>query len=139
MKILLVDDEPMLIESVTIGLKCKGYKVLEANSVEKALDLLSGEGNMINLVITDYLMPVTNGMDLLKAVRRSNPTLPVIMMTGYADTRLVIEAINNQISGFIEKPFSLQQLIYEIARVTNSSPKEQEDWRRASRVKFPAQ
>ena len=139
MKILIVDDEPMMIESIRIGLKRKGYKVLEANSVQKALDLLFREGDMIDLIITDYLMPATNGMDLLMAVRRSNPTLPVIMMTGYADTRLLIKAMNNQCSGFIEKPFSLQQLIYEIARVMNSNPKEQEDGCRASRVELPEQ
>jgi DNA-binding NtrC family response regulator len=71
----------------------------------------------IDLVVADYLMPTMNGLDLLAAVRRSHPALPVILMTAYARTSLVVEASRNRCDGFIEKPFNFDQLVAEIERI----------------------
>jgi signal transduction histidine kinase len=117
MNILLVDDEPVLVESIRIGLENRGYVVIEANSARKAMDLLHRGGHIIDLVITDYIMPAMNGMDLLAAIRRNRPTLPVMIMTAYADTSLVIEAMKNHCNAFIEKPFTPGELISEIERI----------------------
>jgi CheY-like chemotaxis protein len=86
MNILLVDDEPVLVESIKIGLENKGYVVIEANNARKAMDLLHRGGQIIDLVITDYMMPAMNGMELLTTIRRNRPTLPVMIMTAYAET-----------------------------------------------------
>ena len=117
MNILVVDDEAVMVESIRIGLESSGYRVFEAFSAQQALDHLNQGGQMIDLVVTDYLMPKMNGLDLLGAVRRSHPVLPVIIMTAYAETSLVIEAMKNHCDSFIEKPFSLDQLITEIERI----------------------
>ena len=117
MNILLVDDEPVLVESIRIGLENKGYVVIEANNARKAMDLLHRGGQIIDLVITDYMMPAMNGMELLTTIRRNRPTLPVMIMTAYADTSLVIEAMKNHCDAFIEKPFTPEALISEIERV----------------------
>lgn len=117
MKILVVDDEAMMVESIKIGLVSKGYAVVGVYNARNALDLLSREDHGIDLVITDYLMPITNGLDLLMGIRQVHATLPVLMMTAYADTTLVIEALKNGCAGFVEKPFSRDQLIAEIERI----------------------
>ncbi|MEI6260403.1 MAG: hybrid sensor histidine kinase/response regulator [Deltaproteobacteria bacterium] len=117
MNILVVDDEAVMVESIRIGLESSGYRVIEAFSAQQALDHLNQGGQMIDLVVTDYLMPKMNGLDLLGAVRRSHPFLPVVIMTAYAETSLVIEAMKNHCDSFIEKPFSLDQLITEIERI----------------------
>lgn len=117
MNILVVDDETVMVDSIRIGLESRGYLVLEANSVQQALQQLHHEDHKIDLVVTDYLMPTMNGLDLLTAIRESHPTLPVILMTAYAQTSLVIEAMRNHCDSFIEKPFSLDQLVFEIERI----------------------
>jgi len=117
MNILVVDDEIMMVESIKIGLISKGYGVVGVYNAQQALDLLAREDHGIDLIITDYLMPITNGMDLLLAVRKDHPTLPVLIMTAYADASLVIEALKNGCAGFVEKPFSREQLVAEINRI----------------------
>jgi signal transduction histidine kinase len=117
MTILVVDDEAVMAESIRIGLENKGYRVIKAYSARQALDKLSSGEHSIDLVVTDYLMPTMNGLDLLAAVRRSHPSLPVILMTAYAQTSLVIDALRNHCDSFIEKPFNLDQLVAEIERI----------------------
>lgn len=117
MNILVVDDEIMMVESIKIGLISKGYGVVGVNNAQQALELLARKDHGIDLIITDYLMPITNGMDLLLAVRKNHPTLPVLIMTAYADAGLVIEALKNGCVGFVEKPFSREQLVAEINRI----------------------
>lgn len=117
MNILVVDDEAVLLESIRIGLESNGHRVFEAHNAQEALDQLYFEGHRIDLVATDYLMPTMNGIDLLKEIRRSYPTLPVIIMTGYADKNMVIEALKNRCNSVIEKPFAPDELASEIERV----------------------
>ena len=117
MNILVVDDEEAMVESLRIGLESNGYRVFEASNGEQALDHLFHGDHRIDLLITDYLMPTMNGLDLLTTVRRSHPTLSVMIMTAYAETSLLIEALRNHCDSFIEKPFSLAQLMVEIERV----------------------
>ncbi|MBV5317640.1 MAG: response regulator [Desulfobulbaceae bacterium] len=117
MKILVVDDEAMMVESIKIGLISKGYSVVGVYNARQALELLSQEDHGFDLIITDYLMPITNGIDLLMEIRQVHATLPVLIMTAYADTTLVIEALKNGCAGFVEKPFSRDQLIAEIKRI----------------------
>lgn len=114
MNILVVDDEAVLVESIKIGLQSKGHQVIAAYGGQEALDHLLEEGQRIDMVITDYLMPGMNGIDLLVAIRQRAPTLPVVLMTAYGETKLVIEALKNKCDGFLEKPFTLDHLIQEI-------------------------
>ena len=117
MRILIVDDETMMVDAITIGLGSKGYRTIGVYNAQQALNQLHRGEHRIDLVITDYLMPITNGIDLLKAIRKNYRALPVIIMTAYADANLVIEALKIGCTGFMEKPFSLDQLIVEINRV----------------------
>ncbi len=115
--ILIVDDEAEQLDSLRVGLKSSGFKVFEALNAEDALKLLNHGPEKIDIVITDYAMPGMNGMELLKKLREKNKTLPVILMTAYSKKDLVIDALRNSCDGFIEKPFTLDQLLKEIDRV----------------------
>ena len=116
MHILIVDDEVVLLNSIKIVLQNLGYHVTTATSGEQALEylVLHRGGSQTDLVVVDYLMPKMDGLELTKELRKSFPHLPVLIMTAYADTKLVIEALRNHCNGFIEKPFSPQQLVEEI-------------------------
>ena len=119
MHILVVDDDRLQLETLRRGLRTKGYQVLEALSAEEALARFSHSNmNKIDLVLSDYVMPGLNGIELLKRIRENHGSLPVILMTAYGEKDLVIEALRNRCDSFIEKPFTLDQLMQEIERVT---------------------
>ena len=117
MNILVVDDEAEQLDSLRVGLKSRRFNVFEALNAEDALKRLNHGPEKIDIVITDYAMPGMNGMELLKKLREKNKTLPVILMTAYSKKDLVVDALRNSCNSFIEKPFSLDQLLKEIDRV----------------------
>jgi len=117
MNILVVDDETIQLAGLRIGLGSRGYKVLTASSGKEALEFLNNDHNKFELIVTDYAMPGMDGMALLRKIREGNKSLPIIMMTAYGEKDLVVDALRNRCDGFIEKPFSLDQLIKEIERV----------------------
>lgn len=117
MNILVVDDEEIMLDSIKIGLTNNGHQVATVLNALHALEQISSQDQKIDLVITDYLMPEMTGLELLKAIRENHPALPVIIITAYTETGLVIEALKNHCDSFITKPFNLDQLIAEIDRV----------------------
>lgn len=117
MNILLVDDESVQLQSLKRGLRNIGYETTEALNAEDAYELVIDNSNMIDMVITDYDMPCMNGIEFLRKIRAKKiNNLPVIMMTAYGEKKLIIEALRNRCDSFIEKPFTLDQLICEINR-----------------------
>jgi DNA-binding NtrC family response regulator len=118
MHILVVDDDIVQLNTLRRGLKTKGHQVLEALTVEDALkNLNDADTPRIDLVLTDYVMPVRDGIDLLKTIRKNDSFLPVIIMTAHGDDDVFIDAFRNHCNGFIIKPFTSIQLIEEINRV----------------------
>ncbi|MCU0587753.1 MAG: response regulator [Syntrophobacteraceae bacterium] len=117
MNILIVDDEIVQLESLRRGLRKRGMAVREALRARIALEWIAAPGCDIDLMVTDFAMPEMNGMELLKEIRGAGNRLPVIMMTAYGEKRLVLEALRHQCDGFLDKPFSLEQLTAEIDRV----------------------
>lgn len=117
MNILIVDDETNQLAGLRVGLQSRNYKVLTASSGKEVLEFLNNYHDKIELIITDYVMPGMDGITLLKKIREGNKSLPILMMTAYGEKDLVVDALRNRCDGFIEKPFSLDQLIKEVERV----------------------
>ena len=118
MNILVVDNNAVWLETLKRGLNISGHEVIEAMDADEAMEKLSNP-NMptIELVLTDYVMAEMNGIELLKEIRMNYGSLPVIIMTAYAENALLIEAFRNHCNGFIEKSSTLDQLMQEIKRV----------------------
>lgn len=125
--ILVVDDEVVQIETLSRGLKSKGYQVDHALNGQEALKKIENKLTKVDMVITDYAMPGMNGLNLLKNIRKSDRQLPVIMMTAYGDKEIVIDALRNRCDSFIEKPFTLDQLMEETERAWSNLPEEKEN------------
>jgi signal transduction histidine kinase len=115
--ILIVDDEPTQLQSLKIGLSAKGYTVGEALNVRAALEYLENASQDIDLILADYLMPGLNGFELFERVKSLDPDVSLIMMTAYGKKELVMKALRSGCDGFIEKPFTMQELSEEIRRV----------------------
>lgn len=108
LKVLVVEDDPFLREAITQSLDRLGAKVITAGDGKEAFDLLSK--NTIDLVISDVQMPVMNGLDLLRNIRKGDPRVPVVLLaTGEAQVNEE-QAIKEGAVGLIYKPFSLKTL-----------------------------
>ncbi len=109
-KILCVDDEQNVLKALERLLLDTDYEILTATSGEKGLELLKSTG-AIQLVISDYRMPNMNGVDFLREVCTLRPDTVRMVLSGYADTASIVEAINEgQIYKFIPKPWNDDEL-----------------------------
>ena len=120
MNVLIVDDEKVQIETLRRGLRSKGHSVFSALSAEEAMVRLEEKSSEIDFVITDYLLDGDDGLSLLRKIREKYGKLPVIMMTAYGEKKVLIDALRNGCNGFLEKPFTLDDLSAELARVQMS-------------------
>ncbi len=107
-KILVVDDEEIVCHSIKKILSRKGYTVENALDVESAVQKISNTS--YDLVITDLMMPKTNGMELLQIIRDHYPELEVVMITGYASIESAVKATKLGASSYLPKPFTPDEL-----------------------------
>lgn len=110
LRILMVEDEPMLLEVVTADLEDAGFAVVQAIKAETALDLLKG-GTEVDLLFTDIRLPGSmDGWQLAEEARALKPTLPIIYATGFSHTapRLAEGAM------FFTKPYRVSAIIRAI-------------------------
>ncbi|MGD0843292.1 MAG: response regulator [Geobacteraceae bacterium] len=113
--ILVVDDEPVVLEGVRRILEGDRYSVEICTNGRAALDLLQKQD--FNMVITDLKMPEMKGQELLKAIKILQPEIPVIIITGNITVGNAIDTMKNRAIDYILKPFSPDQLREKVARV----------------------
>lgn len=112
--ILVVEDDAGLREALCDTLSLANYQVVPAQSAEQGLQLL--KEHKISLLISDVQMGTMSGLDLLKTVKLNYPSLPVLMMTAYANVNDAVVAIRNGAVDYLAKPFSPEVLINMVSR-----------------------
>ncbi|HVX67187.1 MAG TPA: PAS domain S-box protein [Bryobacteraceae bacterium] len=108
-RILVVDDEEMVRETARKALARTGYDVQVAHDGKRALEILSGKPDGIDLVLLDMTMPEISGEETLPRIRAICPHVPVIATSGFNETE-AMERFGKAIDGFIQKPYTLPQL-----------------------------
>lgn len=116
--ILFVDDEPEITTIVKKMFENLGYTVSTACSGKEALDVFSGDPERFDLMITDMGMPGMTGEQLVKAVARIRPSLPLILCTGYSEIIDEAAARHTGVAEYISKPYSLRDLAAMAAKYT---------------------
>jgi DNA-binding NtrC family response regulator len=106
--ILIVDDEPDLLDILKFSLEGEGYRILTASSVRDAVSLIQKDS--VHLVITDVRMPEGDGMQILSEGKLVNPDLAVILMTGFADVNPT-DALQKGAAALLSKPFDHGRLL----------------------------
>lgn len=113
-KILIVDDEPTILNLLNKILTGQGYDTTPASNGEKALQLLESEA--FDLMISDINMTPVNGMELLRKASKSYPGMGVIMLTAYGTVGTAVEAMKEGAFDYITKPFKLDELVLTVQR-----------------------
>jgi two-component system cell cycle sensor histidine kinase/response regulator CckA len=108
--ILLVEDEEAVRAFAGRALSARGYKVYEAASGPEALDLMKDMRDPVDLVISDVVMPGMDGPTLMRELRRRQPDLKIIFISGYAEDAFERSLSEGESFQFLPKPFSLKEL-----------------------------
>nr|WP_321404828.1 sigma-54 dependent transcriptional regulator [uncultured Desulfobacter sp.] len=115
-KILIVDDDPSILEVLEARLCTANFKVLKAKDADNAEQILKSQ-NGVDLLVSDIKMPGKDGMELFSDIRRYLPDLPVILMTAYGTIQDAVEAMKLGAVDYISKPFDGKDLIKKINAV----------------------
>lgn len=110
-KVLVVDDEPKIVEAVVAYLENSGYETIVAFDGEKALSLF--EKRNPDLIILDLMLPKISGEEVCKAIRRTS-RVPIIMLTAKIDEEEKINGLNIGADDYVSKPFSTRELIARV-------------------------
>lgn len=112
-RVLLVEDEEVVRNFAARALKRQGYKVLEASSGVEALEVMEKNKGKIDIVVSDVVMPEMDGPTLLKELRKKNPDLKIIFVSGYPNDAFKA-SLGEEDFAFLPKPFSLPQLAAKV-------------------------
>ncbi len=111
--ILLVDDEEFILETASETLAEAGYNVLTAENGREALQIYKSKADDVDLIITDLMMADGDGFELIRSIRRFDPSVPVIAASGMA-TNKAQEALDDGADLFVAKPFTAEKLLTAI-------------------------
>jgi len=112
--ILLAEDESLVCDFVETGLKSQGYRVITAHDGDEALEKFRSHNGDFPLVILDVIMPKANGQVALDRMKEINRDIKVLFMSGHERESLVKEFLMEDQAGFIQKPFTIEQLLAEV-------------------------
>lgn len=111
-RILVVDDEPDVVEFVVDILQANGHRATGATDSGVASGLLNGAP--FDVVISDIVMPGLNGLELLSLARARNAEVQVVLITAHASDEMALAALDRGAAGFLEKPVDPQRLLQTV-------------------------
>jgi len=115
--ILIVDDEQIVLDSITKHLRKEDFHLECVLSAQQALEYLGG--NKVDIVLTDLMMPEIDGLELMKLVKDKDPDIPVVMITGYATINTALQATHLGAFDYVAKPFSKKELLAVVRRAAD--------------------
>ncbi len=117
-RVLLVEDDPLVAESMAMALNRAGYHVLHAENVDGALALF--DATPADVVITDLIMPGRSGLDLLKEIDARDPVVPVIIITGDDSVDAAAQAVRRRAFDYLTKPTTREELCAAVQRALST-------------------
>lgn len=114
--ITLIDDDLDLLDLLSSFFKQRGYKVAAFSNAEEALIEIENKRLETDVVISDLKLPAMSGLDFIKRIRRSNSSLPIILMTSEGSVEIAVEAIEAGAYDFVLKPLHIPQLLISVQR-----------------------
>ncbi|HQT23223.1 MAG: response regulator [Sphingobacteriales bacterium 17-39-43] len=119
MKILIAEDDELMLKTLEFRLKRDGHEILLARDGKAALDLI--DQYMPDLVITDIMMPYSTGLEIVGSVKQKYPDkIKVIVLSGMGQESVILEAFRLGADDYITKPFSPNELSVRIRRFSDS-------------------
>jgi two-component system, cell cycle sensor histidine kinase and response regulator CckA len=118
--VLVIDDDPTFLEAIRLILREAGYNVLTSSTGPKGLDMVRYAPKDVRLVLLDYNMPRFNGAETLEFLRKLNPALKVVAISGFRVAELP-ESFHRGVEKFISKPFNNEELLKTVKEVIENT------------------
>ncbi|HEV7330358.1 MAG TPA: response regulator [Flavisolibacter sp.] len=115
MKILVAEDEPIMLKTISLRLKKDGHDVMTTDNGREALSMI--DEHSPDLIITDIMMPYASGLEIVGTVKQQEKKIPVIVLSAMGQENVVLEAFNLGADDFIAKPFSPNELSMRVKRL----------------------
>ncbi len=116
--VLLVDDEPLILELGEIMLRSLGFEVITAENGEVALSIFKKMKDIISFIIMDIIMPVKGGDEIFKDLKKIKPEIKIIIASGYSENEKDSSTIISMSDGYIRKPFSKDKLLKIVENIS---------------------
>jgi len=127
LEVLIVDDEVQARELLSEFCRAQGYEVATASDGRAALAAIARSPQQFSIIITDLQLPGADGFEVLAAARQANPSIYVVMITGYASIDSAVRAVRDGAYDYLAKPFALGQLEVVLKRIRDRMALEQEN------------
>lgn len=114
-QILIIDDDPNIVQVIEQALKYKGYCTRSATESEEGLRLFKEEGEF-DVVITDLMMPGVSGIELLERIKKTDPNCEVLVLTGFGANDTAVEALKKGAYDYLKKPTNIDELFIAVAK-----------------------
>ena len=108
-RVLIVDDEETVMETLRILVECDGHEVIGVTEGAKAIDIIRNDP-MLDLVLTDLRMSPVSGMDVMREAKKIKPDLRIIVISAFCDTQTIGEAQGLGCTTYLKKPFNITQV-----------------------------
>jgi DNA-binding NtrC family response regulator len=116
--VLIVDDEPNVRRVLSALLRRDAYRTLEAGDGEEALQVLDAEA--VHAVVADLKMPRMNGLELLEAVQKRHPGVPVVLLTAHGTVGSAVEALKRGALDYLTKPYDPEEVRQVVAKAVKT-------------------
>jgi DNA-binding NtrC family response regulator len=115
--VLVLDDEAEVRAAIRLQLKGTRFEILEAETAQQAIELLSDNAISVDVIICDVRMPGISGVEAVEQFQREYPTTPVIVLTGFPDVALAVDFMKKQdVVDYLTKPVEKQKLVATVEK-----------------------
>jgi PAS domain S-box-containing protein len=118
--VLVVDDEPAILETTRVALQSQGYRTVVAGDGQEALTVFRKQHENLRAVVLDMMMPVMDGPTAMAAMQTINPRVPIIAASGLRPSGPTADAVARGAKAFLHKPYTAEQLLETVGRVVAS-------------------
>lgn len=118
-KILVIDDEQDVRDTIRMQLESANYNVLEAENGEEAIKILRSEDNMVNVgvILCDIRMPKVNGLECIAFFREQAPGIPTVVITAFPDAEMAAELMSKGLKDYLVKPVERERLLAVVGKM----------------------
>ncbi len=121
-KILVVDDEQNVRDTIRMQLESENYNILEAENGEEAIKVLRSEDNMVNvgLILCDIRMPKVNGLECIAFFRQEAPGIPTVVVTAFPDAEMAADLMTKGLKDYLVKPVEKENLLAVVGKMVSA-------------------
>jgi two-component system chemotaxis response regulator CheY len=118
-KVLIIDDESDVRDVLKFHLSESNYEIIEAENGQEGMDLMKSGDNLshVGVILCDIRMPKVNGIECIQYIRQEAPGIPIVVVTGFPDTQMAVNLMNEGVKDYLVKPVEKEKLVATVDKL----------------------